>query len=360
MKRFFTFAIITGLLAAPAAAQEDLLNACGQLTLQSNPAVYVGPSIDEEAQYLCGQVVGVLTTVQPSVGIAFTGGNHVLGTATTMGRRLGVLPRVSVTARANGTLVDMPDLLDGFNAELGSDQQIPALGSDRAPLGSLQGDVAIGLFNGFSVGPALGGLGAVDLLGSLSFVPTFDEIGLTEDIINWGVGARIGILKQGLVVPGVSVSGMYRDMGEVRFGDLGDGDPAEFATDLSTLSLRAAVSKGILALDVAAGAGYDIYSSDVSFDFELVCPAEHCTPRTTFSPATPVAGELKTAAWNVHGNVGLSLLLLNIVAELGYQKATDVVTAEDLQEAGLPNRAPAIDDLEDGRLFGGVGIRLTF
>jgi hypothetical protein len=120
------------------------------------------------------------------------------------------------------------------------------------------------------------------------------------------------------------------------------------------------VSKGILALDFAAGAGYDIYSSDLHFDFIATCPASACTVETTARPVDPIDGTLETAAWNVHGNVGLSLMVLNIVAEVGYQQATEVVTAEDLAAAGLPDRAPVAEDIGEGRLFGGIGVRLTF
>lgn len=364
MKRLLTYVLALGALASPASAQQDLLSACGTMELTFSP-IFVGSSTqmenaEQQARFLCGQVVSALTTVQPTIGIGFTGGNPVLGTATTIGRRLGVFPRISLTARANGALAEAPDLLDGFEARMSADGEIPAMGTSRVPVGALQGDVAIGLFNGVSLGPVLGGLGAVDLLGSVSFIPAIDQTGLSEDIINWGAGARIGILRQGLLMPGISVSGMYRRMGEVAFGSVDAGDPAEFGTDLSTLSLRAAISKGLLAFDLAAGGGYDIYTSQPRFDFELICPASECTVETRVRPEEPITGELRTAAWNVFANAALSLLVVNLVGEVGYQKATVVVTAADLAEANLPEREPVIGDLGGGRLFGSVGVRFTF
>jgi hypothetical protein len=215
----------------------------------------------------------------------------------------------------------------------------------------------------------MGGLGAVDLLGSVSYVPVVEAIGLTEEIINVGIGARVGILQQGLLLPGISVSGMYRTMlDDVAFGSIAaDGDPAEFSTSLSTLSLRAGISKGLLMFDLAAGAGYDRYSSDVSFDWELNCPASRCGDDYTLITRNPdggrgVAGSLTTAAWNVYGNAGLSMLLLNIVGEIGYQKAMDVIDAARLRDAGLgsANQTPTTDALDGGRFFGSIGVRLTF
>lgn len=364
-----TLMLLVGL--SPVMAQDDLLEACGATEIQYSPAPppFGQDNINEQFRFLCGQVVSALTTVQPTVGIAFTGGAHTLGTATTIGRRLGLVPRISVTARANAALADIPTLLGDYEAQIDPDGELPAMGTTRVPVGSLQGDVTVGLFNGFSVGPAAGGFGAVDLLGSVSWVPAFEEAGLEEDIINWGVGARLGLLRQGLVTPGLSVSGMYRNMGEVSFGDIDDGDPAHFATDMSTISLRAAVSKGLLTFDFTAGGGYDIYTSDVLMDFELICPAgtppSGCGTPTTLRPLNPetgetgITGELQTAAWNVYGNVGLNLLLLNVVGEIGYQKATDLVTLDDLRDSGLADEDSLADDLDDGRFFGSIGLRLT-
>ncbi|MDX1675726.1 MAG: hypothetical protein R3314_13105 [Longimicrobiales bacterium] len=372
MKRLATFAAALALAASPVSAQQDLLEACApsQLTIVANPSVPGGvpTEIQNQFSYLCGQVVNALSNVQPTVGIAFSGGAHTLGTASTIGRRLGFMPRISVTARANAAFVSVPDAFGGFSATVTDGGTVESMPTSGLPLAALQGDVVIGVFNGFSLGPAAGGLGAVDLLGSVSFIPAIQKVedvtGLREDIVNIGIGARVGILQQGLVMPGISVSAMYRTMGEVAFGDLDNPAPAAFASDLSVLSLRAGVSKGILTFDFAAGAGYDIYTSDAQLNWNLTyeCPATTCGTATTvdLQPDQPVAGELRTAAWNVYGNVGISLLLLNIVGEVGYQKATDVLDAAAFQEAGLPAQDPTTDALGGGRFFASLGARLTF
>lgn len=366
MKRVLTFAIGLSFLAGPASAQEDLLSSCSTIQATASPPVPGGvpTEVNDQFRFLCGQVVNSLSNVQPTVGIAFSGGAHTLGTATTIGRRLGLLPRISVTARVNGAFADVPDLLDGFEPTLGDGGEVPAMGTGVAPVISVQGDAVVGLFNGFSFGPAAGGLGAVDLLASVSLVPRVETIGLAEEIVTAGVGARVGILKQGLVMPGISVSGMYRSMlGDVAFGDLAAGeDPAEFSSNLSTLSFRAGISKGFVMIDLAAGAGYDIYTSDVAFDWELVCPAGQCLPGqdVTLTTTNGVEGELKTSAWNVYGNVGVNLMILDIVGEVGYQKSTDIVDAEALADAGLPDQSPTAEALEGGRFFASIGVRLTF
>lgn len=365
MKRLFLAALVASLAAVPAAAQEDLLGQCAAVQVTADPAIPGGvpDGVNTQFRFLCGQVVDALTDVQPTVGIAFSGGAHTLGTSTTIGRRLGIAPRISVTARVNAALADVPDLLDGFLPTGTADGELQFMGTSGVPVWAFQGDAVVGVFNGLDYGPALGGLGAVDLLGSLSFVPAAGEIGLESAIATAGLGARIGILKQGLIVPGISVSGMYRRMlGDVSFGDLDAGDPATFSSNLSTVSFRGGISKGFAVLDLNAGVGYDIYSSDVTLDWELRCPPGECVngQEVTLSPASPVEGRLRTGAWNVHGNAGLNLLVLNLVGEVGYQKAVDIVDAATLGDAGLPAFDPTTEALKGGRVFISLGLRLTF
>ncbi|MBI4408264.1 MAG: hypothetical protein HY561_01065, partial [Gemmatimonadetes bacterium] len=343
MRRYIVMvATLSFFAASPAWAQEELLTQCAQVQVTDNSAVADAPGdVRDQFRFLCAQVVNAVTNVQPSIGMAFNGGNPVLGTGSTIGKRILGLPRVSVTARANFAFADVPNLQQFANEVTQNQQTLEAMETFGLPAVALQGDVAIGVFNGIKLAPMIGGFGAVDLLGSVAFIPKVkeieDKLGLDEAIINAGGGVRIGIIKQGILVPGVSVSGVYRRMGEVQFGevDAPRSDPGEFASNLSTLSLRVVASKGILFLDFAAGAGYDKYSSDLSFDWQLRCETNSCTSANAGQPIVlrpsktaggtpaPIEGELETAAWNVFGDVALNFLMLNIVGELGYQKSTD-------------------------------------
>lgn len=363
MKRLATASCILFLWVSPADAQEALLRTCADVQVTS-PQGEVPAEVRDQFRFMCGQVVQGMTAVQPTVGIAFSGGAHTLGSATTIGRRLGLFPRVSGTVRVNAALADVPDLLDGYVPQFDEEGRLRPMGTVRLPALALQGDLVLGLFNGFSLAPGVGGFGAIDLLGSVSLVPAVEAIGLSESIVNFGGGARVGIIRQGLVLPGVSVSGMYRSMrSDIAFGELGTdpaaGDPAEFSAGLSTWSFRAGASKGFLLLDLAAGFGYDVYSSDVHFDWRLQCPQDRCGQELTLESDGGVQGRLRTAAWNAFGNVGLNLLLLKLVAEVGYQQPLDIVDAAALRAAGLPDQPPILDDITGGRFFLGLGARLT-
>lgn len=356
MRRFLAVMVLLAAATAPVRAQSALLDDCAAITVPTAPPA-VQALIQSQNQVLCAQIVTTMQSLQPTVGIAFSGANPTLGTASTIGTRFGFIPHVSVTARVNIAPVHMPNLFNGFDATL-TTSQLSVMGTSQVPLASLQGDAAVGLFNGFSFGPALKGLGAVDVLGSVAFIPPAKKAGIEHAIFNYGAGARVGIIKQGIVMPGVSISGMYRHMPAVTFGDVNAGDPAQFTTNLSTFSLRGMVSKGLIVLDLAAGAGYDIYKSDIDMYWMLNCSTAVCTANLTFPGQ--ISGPIKTAAWNVFADAGMSLLLLHVVAEVGYQKPTSVIGPGDLQNANLPNQQLVSKDLGGGRLFGSVGVRITF
>lgn len=350
-RSFLAFALIF-ISAVPAWAQDELLRSC---VGQADALTGVPASIKGQYGFMCAQVTNAFTNVQPSVGIAFSGGNPVLGTGTTIGTRLGLIPRVSVTARANVAFADVPDVLK-YSASISDEGRLGPMDKLGVPVASVQGDVAIGLFNGLSLGPLVSGLGSVDLLGSVAILPEISDVGLGAAVTNLGIGARVGILRQGILMPGLSVSGMYRRMSDVSFGDVAAGDPAQISANLETLSLRAVMSKGLLAFDFAVGAGYDRYTSDLGLDWIMI----YESGGESIPLNGRIDGELTTAAWNVFGDVALNLLFLNLVGEIGYQKATDVLDTEDLRNAGLPtDQKLTTDELKGGRFFGSIGLRIS-
>ena len=378
MRRNALFALALGAVCvSPLQAQdgEALISTCEGIVAadvdvqNENPLIpqnNVDDAVEEvidEVQFLCSTVATTLSNIQPAIGIGFSGGNPTLGMGGTLGTRFGLIPRVSVTARLNAALTEVPDIFEDFAADLSEGDSIESVPTRAIPVGAIQGDIALGVFNGITLVPMLGGLGSIDLLGSVAFIPVIEDAGLEEAIISWGAGARIGILKGGLVAPGLAVSGMYRRIGEVQFGDIEDEDPGEFATDLSTLSLRATLSKGIAMFDFAVGAGYDKYTSDPHFNFAVQCQTDECVA-VSANPASgdgititmdeDIQGEVETAAWTLFGNVGLSLLLFNLVAEVGYQQATDVIDPSELDGRSITD-----EELGEGRLFGSLGLRFT-
>ena len=156
------------LVAAPLQAQNDIGSVCS--------------GVPAQAQDECAIVAQAVDAAQPQLGILMAGGNPILGTASTGGVRLGLIPRVSLTGRVNVVGARLPDIreLDGNETE-----------QFTVPAPAVGANLSIGLTQGFSLAPALGGFGAIDLLGSVSVLPLslLDDFG--DNAFSWGAGARM-------------------------------------------------------------------------------------------------------------------------------------------------------------------------
>ncbi|HSJ09512.1 MAG TPA: hypothetical protein VK928_06340, partial [Longimicrobiales bacterium] len=159
--------------------------------------------------------------------------------------------------------------------------------------------------------------------------------------VTWAAGARIGILRESFTAPGVSVSMMYRRLGDVTFGDstLTDRDAYFSVTGYDVLSLRGTVGKRVLGFGLTGGVGWDRYGSDVVGtlrDPGVLDPTRVLTIREE---------GLTEDRLSAFGNVSFTLLILNMSAELGWQQGGDAPGASEL--------------LEKRGLFGGLALRLA-
>lgn len=313
-------AILLGALVAPAAAQSpQLAEACESF------------STLPEAHERCLDVAATIELFQPETGILLAGANPVLGTAAPLGTRAGV-PRISLGGRINVVFIDVPDVFEPFGSTAQKSLELVV------PLP--QAELGLGLFSGFSLAPSVGGFGALDFLASVSLIPAVGDLQGTK--LAWGVGGRLGILDESFLLPGVSVSLLHRDLGRIEVGSLNQGDEAEFATDLRVLSVRAAASKTLLAVGVAAGVGWDRYRSDIEFRF--VNPASPGSVETVFARDAP--GELETGRWSLFGEFRVTFTVVHLVGQAGFQ------------ERGTLLLGDGATDATSGGIFGGVGVRL--
>ncbi len=350
MKRTFAAALAVA-FAAPLAAQNDIDTVCGQqfsgnATLQSR----------------CAAVAQAVDAAQPQLGILMAGGNPTLGTASTGGVRLGLLPRVSAGVRLNVVLARLPDIREDNSSsdEVGLDEfsfPAPAVG----------GNVSIGVFPGVSLAPMVGGFGAIDLLGSATILPVSlaGVDGLEKNPFSWGAGARVGLLRESFITPGVSVSVMYRKMGDLKFGDVCDGEetpypgepngrvcngPAgdfgEIEFGLTNVSGRAAVSKRLLGFGLTAGVGYDRFETEGNLAFQG--PPPFALAPTPIYRLDGVA--VDNDRWSAFLNGSFTLLVGSIVAEAGWMQGEEPIS-------GFPARSDF--DPKQGTFFGSIGARLS-
>jgi hypothetical protein len=335
------------------------------LSAQRHPATICEDIPGAEWREHCVVVAQAVESAQPQLGILLAGGNPTLGTASTGGLRLGVLPRVTGSVRLNLVGVRLPDLLvdDGAAARINR-----ALGLPAPALGA---NVGVGVWPGIGVAPGIGGIGSVDLMGSATYLPFrmlgvrgFDE---ESPDIAWGFGARVGLLRESFIAPGVSVSVMRRSLGRVAFGDVcrgsaiqdptsgpgfyqcvetnERGDAGEFAFDLTNWSTRLAAGKRLLGLGLTVGLGHDRFRSDLEVGVRAPDDALGRFYR---------ADDLRLAQSRTSAFVNLSYTLLvgTLALEGGVMQGGDAVEGfrRDLSDF----------DPRKGTAFGSIGARIAF
>jgi len=182
-------------------------------------------------------------------------GSELPGEGSTLGRRLGGMPRVAAWVRGGAQPVGVPDP---------SSPNGPDEASSWTP--NLQAGLGLGVFDGFHLMPTVGGFLSLDVFGQASFLFLSDGSGFDGSVRVYTVGARVGVLQESFTLPGVSVSASRRFSGEVQLGDASTGDPMALRVDPAVTSIRATVSKDLFAFGVLAGLGWDDFSTDVELN----------------------------------------------------------------------------------------------
>lgn len=251
------------------------------------------------SQLYCHSVLHTAQLVQAATGIALIGGNPVAGASSTLGMRIGSVPRISVTARGTGAFAELPNI-----------ERTNSTGTDKTVIRSINVDAAIGLLSGWSVAPTIGGVGSVDLVASMGKASLPDQF--TESPFSWALGARIGVLRESFTMPGVSLTGLYRGIGDVRYGEvtLADTDAAFTLENNSALSLRVVAGKRLFIVGANVGLGWDKLDSDPS------------TVVRDFTPSGPmgVPSAFTVTRSTAFANLTWTTLILNAVIEGGYQR----------------------------------------
>jgi hypothetical protein len=328
MKRLTQLATVICGLATPIllAAQDGIDSNLSARCLAESP------SAAELA--LCRDAAAAIQLVQPELGLAAAGGNPVLGTASPIGTKFRFIPRVFFGGRINFVWAQLPDIIDFPDAP---DQPV---GTRDFSIVSPQLDLSVGVFDGLKLGSTLGGFASVELLGSLGPLILPAGEGFRNDVTAFGLGGRIGILRESFTAPGISLSAEYQWTGRIQYGSVTGGSDAQFGMDLSISSFRAGLSKSFVAIALAFTLGWDRYQSDV--DLLITDSAGGPVP---IIPAESRAS-LTSNRWSAFVDVSYIVLFLNIVAELGWQQNATLTTSSG-------------GELTSGNFFGSIGIRAS-
>jgi hypothetical protein len=281
---------------------------------------------------VCSAAVDATRAFHPLLGVLVSGGNPVLGTASP----LGGLGHFSVTTRVNGVGVVLPRLsYDGSTATVPRGRKVFA----PAP----QVEAAVGIYGGLP-----SGLLAIDVLGSAQLLPAdvFDDFRVADDArrigdvaLGFGLGARVGILKETGPLPGVSLSVMRRELPTLTYGDIAAGDRFQYAVDLRATNLRLVASKQMAIFDLAAGLGWDKYTGHALVRLDAGGGAGGGTA------AVPI--KLSNSRASAFVNAGFNVSVVRLVAEGGYLAGKDQKLSTDFE--GF--------DTTKGKFFAGLGLR---
>ena len=294
-------------------------------------ALAAGAPLAAQCNTDCQRAEDALKSFHPVAGLIVSGGNPVLGS----GGTLGGLGHFFVSARVNAVKVALPSTSSTDTAATSAVVPAPVV------------EAGLGIWNGLG-----GGLLSVDALASATLLPTTQVSNLKVDssatkvgslALGLGYGLRVGIIRGSFFVPSVSVSVMRRTLPRLTYGTLGavpSTDSAfSFDTDLKATNFRVTAGMHLLLLDVAAGFGYDIYTSSAHI-------AYYNSPITVAHDTLNLNNKREV----IFVNAGMNLMLVKVVGELGYQTGKDQTLSTNYQ--GLDPKA--------GHVFGGVGVRISF
>ena len=335
---FISFAAIA--LAATSAGAQGV-------DTQRCPPGNVGAPIPDQtraSQDACQKSIDLFQYMAPQLGTAITGGNATLG----QGGSLGGLGHFSVGLRINAVQGSLPQIQNVTPAVTGATSTQFDTKTQIIPMPTA--DLAIGIFKGLPL--AITNVGGIDLLVSAAYLPEFDGSGVSVKVpdgsLKLGYGARIGILQESLLTPGISVSYLQRDLPTVNVAGSSNGDSL-YVNNLSvkTKAWRVVASKSLLFIGLAAGAGQDKYESSTDIGAHVSARTVPPTPATN---AGPIAMSQNITRTNVFANLSMNLLLLKLTGEIGQVSGGTINTFNTFSGK----------QAADSRIYGSVGARFGF
>lgn len=243
----------------------------------------------------CYLAAAAVRLIHPRIGTGLWGGSPVPGSASTLGMRLGSLPRFSMSGRVMALPMELPPLADR-NADHGS----------RGLGAALSGQTTVGILPGWSPLPTVGGFLSLDGLARLSWLLLPDEGFHDRNVFGASVGLRLGVLRESFTLPGVSFTGTYGRSTEYAFGDPGGSGDGYIQGELSGWGVNGAATKRLGPVGLTAGASLDRYTDNVAFSYRGAPPGGH-------------RAEAVTDRYAAFGNISWTFLILHASLEGGWQ-----------------------------------------
>ncbi|HRN53932.1 MAG TPA: hypothetical protein PK788_10575 [Gemmatimonadaceae bacterium] len=289
-----------------------------------------------EANEACATGRDLLLYMAPQLGTSLVGGSHTLG----IGTNLGGLFHFAIALRANAVMGSLPDI-DNVGANSTPVSQNYAVKDQYLGLPTV--DFALGLTKGFNLGVTR--IGGIDLIGGATYVPeiTEDDFSVTapDGSLSIGYGARVGLLQQSALIPGVAFSWMKRDMPTLNMMTTTDGGDEFSISNLAikSTSWRLSAQKNFFLFQFGAGFGKDNYD----FNADVAASVDGGTHTGSFNASQEMSRT------TMYGSLGINLFLVKIVGEVGQVSGGSAPTFHTYDTAA-----------DAKRMYGTVGVRISF
>ncbi|HTI64463.1 MAG TPA: hypothetical protein VL524_13140 [Gemmatimonadaceae bacterium] len=293
------------------------------------------------AQDACQQAYDVYQLVSPQLGLALTGGNATAG----QGGVLGGVGRFSIGLRVNGFSGLLPDVSNSaFTPRTGGASPARTLPTTNHLVGLPTADGAVGLFRGFPV--SLTNVLGLDALLSVSYLPEFSNSSISvSPRQNWqfGYGARLGLLSESIITPGVSVTWIERDLPTTDItASVNNTQLQVLGEKVKTNAWRVVASKNLILFSVAVGGGRDHYDQSANVSGSI--------SQGLFTGSATAPGTDQTLdRTNLFADLSYNLPFFKIVAEIGQASGGTVQTYNSFA-GGRADRS---------QVYGSIGLRLT-
>jgi hypothetical protein len=339
MKRQLLVAAVLSVFAVAVAGAQA--NTCPSGSTSTIGGIVI-PDRSRASQDACQMAVDVFQFMAPQLGLALAGGNATLGAGST----LGGLGHFSIGIRGNVFNGDLPQV-SSFPTPGTNGRTQRVLPSKGQILGLPTADAAIGIFGGIPLG--LTNVGGIDALVSASYVPSVgnatSDVAVTPDQnLQFGYGARIGILQESIIVPGVSLTYIRRDLPKTSItGRSTNLDVTITNAKVETSAWRVTAGKSFLLFGVVVGAGQDKYKQVAN----VQATSRGTAAGTQTSDVVLLSQDLTRT--NMFADLSLNLPLFKIVGEVGNSSGSSgSVTTYNTFQTGPADKS---------RTYGSLGIR---
>lgn len=294
-------------------------------------------------QDACQKSVDLFNYLAPQLGALIAGGNVEPG----QGGALGGRGHFGVSVRVTALRSPLPQF-DRVNVQLGAARasNIPV---NTTTVAFPVADLAVGVFRGVSLGVAT--VGGLDALVNATYVPTVtqDQVSVrtSGSSVHLGFGARLGLVEESTLFPGVSLSVLRRETPTATIiAATGDDSVGVTGTRVRTDSWRLTAAKRLVIVSLAAGVGQDRYRSEATVS-GVVNDAIAGVP---FRAQSSVDLAQTLTRTNVFANLTLlAIPLARIVGEVGHTSGGAVARTYNSIDGRRPDAAYT---------YASVGVRL--